>query len=77
MGLMRGAIEFGQWEHVAGVQTSKEMWEHVAGVQTSKEMWDHLCKIHVTQHQGINVHYYYHRISMQRNGMNVHVCLII
>ena len=59
MGLMRGAIEFGQWEHVAGVQTSKEMWEHVAGVQTSKEMWDHLCKIHVTQHQGINVHYYY------------------
>ena len=34
------------------------------GVQALKEMWDHLCKIHVTQHQGINVHYYYQDLSM-------------
>ena len=36
MGLMRGAIEFGQREHI---QTAT----------TSKEMWDKLRQLHVTQ----------------------------
>ena len=36
MGLMRGAIEFGQREHVQSTTSSKDMW-------------DHLRQIHVTQ----------------------------
>jgi len=47
MGLMRGAIEFGQREHVQDA------------ISFSKDMWDRLYMIHVTQRQGINVHYYY------------------
>ena len=46
MGLMQGAIEFGQYEYIIGALTSKNMW-------------DCLHSIHVTQHQAINMHYYY------------------
>jgi len=53
MGLMRGAIEFGQQEHVQDAVFSKDMW-------------DHLYMIHVTQHQGINVHYYYQELYTKK-----------
>jgi len=46
MGLMCGAIEFSQREHVANVSTSREMW-------------DCLHKLHITQWQAVNIHYYY------------------
>jgi len=46
MDLMQGAIEFGQFEYIIGTSTSKDIW-------------DCLHSIHVTQCQGINVHYYY------------------
>jgi len=46
MGLMRGAMEFSQREHVANVSTSREMW-------------DRLHKLHITQRQAVNIHYYY------------------
>jgi len=46
MGLMHGAMEFSQWEHVANVSTSREMW-------------DRLHKLHIIQRQAINIYYYY------------------
>jgi len=46
MGLMRGAMEFSQWEHVINVLTSREMW-------------DRLHKLYITQRQAVNIHYYY------------------
>jgi len=46
MGLMQGAIEFGQHEHIANATSSKDLW-------------DYLYSIHVTQWQGINMHYHY------------------
>ena len=53
MGLMRGAIEFGQREHIQDATTSKDMWD---GLQT----------IHVTQRQGINVYYYYQELYTKK-----------
>jgi len=46
MGLMHGAMEFSQREHVANFSTSREMW-------------DCLHKLHITQRQAVNIHYYY------------------
>jgi len=53
MGLMRGAIEFGQREHIQDATTSKNMW-------------DRLWTIHITQQQGINVHYYYQELYTKK-----------
>jgi len=53
MGLMQGTIKFGQYEHIIGTSTSKDMW-------------DCLHSIHVTQCQGINVHYYYQELYMKK-----------
>ena len=53
MGLMWDAIKFGQCEHIIGTSTSKNMW-------------DHLYSIHVTQCQGINVHYYYQELYTKK-----------
>ena len=53
MGLMQGAIKFGQCEHIIGTSTSKDMQ-------------DYLYSIHVTQCQGINVHYYYQELYMKK-----------
>jgi len=55
MGLMRGAIKFGQREHIQDATTSKDMW-------------DRLQTIHVTQWQGINVHYYYQELYTKKWG---------
>ena len=44
MGLIQGTIKFGQCKYIIGTSTSKNMW-------------DCLHSIHVTQHQGINVHF--------------------
>ena len=32
MGLMKGAIKFGQHEHIANVTTSKEMWDYLHNI---------------------------------------------
>jgi len=53
MGLMRDAIEFGQYKHI--VNTS-----------FSKDLWDHLHSIHITQRQGINVYYHYQELYMKK-----------
>ena len=53
MSLMRGAIEFGQCEHIVNASSSKDLW-------------DHLHSIHVTQRQGINVHYHYQELYMKK-----------
>ena len=53
MGLMCGAIEFGQHEHI---QTAT----------TSKEMWDKLRQLHVTQWQDTNVHYYLQELYLKK-----------
>ena len=50
---MRGAIEFGQREHIQDATTSKDMW-------------DCLQTIHVTQRSGINVHYYYQELYTKK-----------
>ena len=53
MGLMQGAIEFSQCEHIIGTSTFKDMW-------------DHLYSIYVTQCQEINVHYYYQELYTRK-----------
>ena len=53
MGLMQGAIEFGQREHIASASSSKDLW-------------DCLHKIHITQRQGINVHYHYQELYTKK-----------
>jgi len=53
MGLMRGAIEFGQREHIASASSSKDLW-------------DCLHRTHVTQRQGINVHYHYQELYTKK-----------
>jgi len=53
MGLMQGAIEFGQREHIQDATTSKDMW-------------DCLQTIHITQRQEINVHYYYQELYTKK-----------
>ncbi len=64
MGLIRGAIDFSQCEHIANASTSKEMW-------------DLLRSIHVTQRQGITVHYLYQEIYSkkwdERTPMSDHI----
>jgi len=53
MGLMRGAIEFGQRKHV---QSST----------SSKEMWDRLYQLHITQRQDTNIHYYFQELYLKK-----------
>jgi len=53
MGLMRGAIEFGQREHVQSATSLKEMW-------------DRLCQLHVTQRQDTNIHYYFEELYLKK-----------
>jgi len=53
MGLMRGTIEFRQCEHIVNASSSKDLW-------------DCLHSIHVTQRQGINVHYYYQELYIKK-----------
>jgi len=53
MGLMHGAIEFRQHEHIQ-IAT------------TSKKMWDKLCQLHVTQRQDTNVHYYLQELYLKK-----------
>ena len=64
MGLMRGAIEYGQREHVQSATSSKDMW-------------DHLCQFHVTQRQGANIHYYFQELYLkkwdERTSMSDHI----
>jgi len=64
MGLMCGAIEFGQHEHI---QTAT----------TSKEMWDKLCQLHVTPWQDTNGHYYLQELYLkkwdERTSMSDHI----
>ena len=64
MGLMRGAIEFGQHKHV---QSST----------SSKEMWDRLYQFHVTQRQDTNIYYYFQELYLkkwdQHTSMSDHI----
>ena len=64
MGLMRGAIEYGQREHVQSATSSKEMW-------------DRLRQFHVTQQQDTNVHYYFQELYLrkwnERTSMSDHI----
>jgi len=64
MGLMRGAIEYGQREHVQSATSSKEMW-------------DRLHQFHVTQWQNTNVHYYFQELYLrkwdERTSMSDHI----
>ena len=53
MGLMHGAIEFRQREHI---QTTT----------TSKEMWDKLYQLHVIQWQDTNIHYYLQELYLKK-----------
>ena len=53
MSLMQGAIEFGQREHIVNASSSKDLW-------------DRLHSIHVTQRQGINVHYHYQELYTKK-----------
>ena len=53
IGLMKGAIKFRQHKHIVNISTSKEMW-------------DPLHNIHITQHQGINIHYYYQELYTKK-----------
>jgi len=50
---MRGAIEFGQREHVQSATSSKEMW-------------DCLRQLHVTQRQDTNIHYYFQELYLKK-----------
>jgi len=75
MGLMKGAIKFGQHKHIANISTSKEIW-------------DYLHNIHITQYQSINIHYYYQELYMKKwnehtnildhimSFLNLHCCII-
>ena len=64
MGLIWGAIEYGQREHVQSATSSKEMW-------------DCLCQFHVTQWQNTNVHYYFQELYLrkwdERTSMSNHI----
>ena len=53
MGLMRGAIEYGQREHVQSATSSKEIW-------------DRFRQFHVTQRQDTNVHYYFQELYLRK-----------
>ena len=53
MGLMQGAIEYRQCEHI---QTAI----------SSKEMWDCLHHLHITQRQATNVHYYFQELYLKK-----------
>jgi len=67
MGLMQGAIKFGQCEHV---QSS-----------TSSKMWDRLYQLHVTQRQNTNIHYYFQELYLkkwdQHTSMSDHIGLFL
>ena len=54
MGLMKDAIKFGQYEHIASISTSKEIWYH-------------LHNIHITQCQ--SVRHGSHWNGSLRNGL--------
>ena len=40
--------------------------KHIVNISTSKEMWDPLHNIHITRHQGINIHYYYQELYTKK-----------
>ena len=64
MGLMQGAIKFGQHEHVQSATSSKEMW-------------DYLHQLHITQRQDTNIHYYFQELYLkkwdERTSMSDHI----
>ena len=64
MGLMRGAIEYGQREHIQSATSSKDMW-------------DRLRQFHVTQRQDTNIHYYFQELYLkkwdERTSMSDHI----
>jgi len=62
MGLMHGAIEYGQHKHIQSATSSKDMW-------------DCLHQFHVTQRQDTNIHYYFQELYL-KNGMSALLCLI-
>ena len=51
MGLMCGAIEYGQHKHIQSATSSKDIW-------------DHLHQFHITQRQDINIHYYFQELYL-------------
>jgi len=53
MGLIWGAIEYGQREHVQSITSSKEIW-------------DCLRQFHITQQQDTNVHYYFQELYLRK-----------
>jgi len=53
MGLIQGAIKYGQHEHVQSATSSKKMW-------------DYLRQFHVTQRQDTNVHYYFQELYLRK-----------
>jgi len=53
MGLMQGAIKFGQHEHIQSATSSKEMW-------------DCLRQLYVTQRQDTNIHYYFQELYLKK-----------
>jgi len=53
MGLMQGAIEYGQCEHVQSATSSKDMW-------------DCLYQFYITQRQDTNVHYYFQELYLRK-----------
>ena len=53
IGLIWDAIKFSQCEHIIGTSNFKNMWNH-------------LHSIHVTQHQGINMHNYYQELYIKK-----------
>jgi len=53
MGLMQGAIKFGQCKHVQSATSSKEMW-------------DCLHQLHITQRQDNNIHYYFQELYLKK-----------
>jgi len=68
MGLIQGAIEFGQREHIQSATSSKEIW-------------DHLCQLHITQRQDTNIHYYFQELYLKkwdkRTSMSDHIGLFL
>ena len=65
---MRGAIEYGQHEHVQSATSSKEMW-------------DCLCQFHVTQRQDTNMYYYFQELYLRKwdehTSMSDHIRLFL
>jgi len=53
MGLMQGAIEYRQYEHVQSAISSKDMWNC-------------LHQFHVTQRQDTNVYYYFQELYLRK-----------